>query len=828
MPLACVSLPPDVSFRRRHPGAPLSAASLTLVTGVILGSRLGHPVFASVPVLAMMIAVLLGLLGCFPAGGSRFRMHAPGGLVLVACCLAGLARGGSEARLFDEQRRFAATARGPAWVSGELIREGGRLLLVADSLRTWGACAVRPRPARIRLLIRGGAGPGAEGNGSARVAGFVSLEPASGPRRPGGWNSLAWAAGWGAAATLRPWGPFHTEDHAVPESGPPAGRSWRNIRGRSGEVSGRIRAQGACGLRRAFPGRAGDFLARFLLGRHAPVSVRSLESDFRASGLGHILAVSGFHVGCVAAALSLLARLLPPHRRMRTVLLLVGVLSYGVLVGGGHAVTRAVGVASAWLILRGLGRSPIPTCLLHLVLAGALWANPLVWQQPGFQLTYLVTWALLRGARRDARPPRGRNSVRHHLSRLGRAGIAAQAAAWPLTLAHWGGASPLFLISNLAFAPLAAGLVPLAGLGLLLDALPGFPADLGCEAVRALIELVLGGVGLLAELCRGYSLPGGLPVTVGIGLSFAVGALAGMKSWRAGVRLVVALLPALVAVVLVTWPAPGVRIVMLDAGQGEAWVVLWAEETWVIDTGPPPGQAGRARELLIPTLRWYGRGRIDRLILTHDDLDHTGGLEELVAGGVRVGEVNRPVRWSSSPRTEQHLRVLQARGSRVRGLCADDTLRARDGFAAVLHPPADGGALSSGDRNVGSLVLLLAGGDNRVLIWGDLPAQLQLEVAEQLAAHPGRIMTAAHHGSASSTPACLLGGHDDGLLLISAGQGNRHGHPSPRVLADAARAGWRVLRTDWDGSIVLSSKGTGWTVRTTGSRRTLRLVSASS
>ncbi len=819
-----------MTFRRRHPGAPLSAASLALAAGVILGSWLGHPVFASLPTLAAFLAVVAGLSGCLPTGGSRARRHLFSGLMLVACCLAGLARGGSEARLLDDQSRLAATACAPAWVSGHLIREGGRVLLVADSVRAVQGGAVRPVPGGFRLLLppRAEIGPGATGVGRPRVAGFGSMEPTGGSRRPGGWNEKAWAATWGAAATMRPWGPLRAESRSGCGEDASAGASWRGGRDVCAEIAAQVRTRGTRSLRRAFPGQAGDFLARFLLGRHAPVNDRSLEAGFRAGGLGHILAVSGFHVGCVAASLALLARVLSRGRWVRCTLLLLGILAYGTLVGGGNAVTRAVGVASAWLILRGLGRSPGPTGLLYLVLAGALWVNPHAWQQAGFQLTYLVTWALLRGARRQSRTGRSRTSVGRQLRRLGRAAIAAQAAAWPLTLAHWGGASPLFLISNLAFAPLAAGMVPLAGLGILLDALPGFPADLGCGAARALIELVLRGVDLQAGLCQRTSLPGGLPVAVGIGLSLAVGTLAGMRGWRGGIRPWAALLPALVAVVVVTRPASGPSFVMLDTGQGEAWVVLWAEETWVIDTGPPPGEAGRARDLLIPTLRWYGRRRIDRLILTHDDLDHTGGLQEVARGRLPVGEVDRPARWSSSQRTEEYLRLLRTSGASVCSLAAGDTLRTRDGFAAVLHPPAQGGATFEEDRNAGSLVLLLECRGGRLLIWGDLPAENQLDVAARLEKHPDLIMTAAHHGSGGSTPAVLLSGRDNGLLLISAGRENRHGHPSARILADAARAGWGVLRTDRDGSIVLSRPSGAWRVRTTRSGGDWRLVSASS
>jgi competence protein ComEC len=81
------------------------------------------------------------------------------------------------------------------------------------------------------------------------------------------------------------------------------------------------------------------------------------------------------------------------------------------------------------------------------------------------------------------------------------------------------------------------------------------------------------------------------------------------------------------------------------------------------------------------------------------------------------------------------------------------------------------------------------------------------------------VLKAPHHGSKTSSTAPFLDALQPRLAIVSAGRGNRHGHPAPAALARYAARGAKVFRTDQDGAIQLDTDGHTITVRTCSGRR---------
>jgi competence protein ComEC len=641
---------------------------------------------------------------------------------------------------------------------------------------------------------------------AAAWRGFATIEPGRPARFPGGWDEVSYLRARDACGFLR----GRSLVPVPPGPGPRCARlvtAGARIPGWLAAVRDRLSGR----VESLLGGDAGRLAGSFLFGptRAGPGGQEWL-GPFRRAGLMHVVAVSGLQVGLVAGILALVLGFLPVGWRGRSLALAGAVAAYASLVGWSASVTRAAVVAGGWAVLRAAGRRPEPRALLLGVLAASLWLQPGAWRDPGFRLSYLVSLALL-GASRAVRGA----------ARVPAAWFAAQATAWPLVLAQQGSGSPLFLATNGLLVPLA-GLLPLvvvfASLGSLL---PGFPHDICLAPARGFLDLFLDLVGVGASICDRWPVGSSPGAEMGLALGASVAALWSLDGPRARLRLAATILLCAGAVVLGRPPARAPAFLMLDVGQGESWLLVWRRETWLVDAGPPPGEADRPPAVIAPVLRSLGRRRLERVFLTHDDADHAGGLAELAAQGIEVGAVHPAVGLDPSAPTRAFLRRALERGARLEPVRRGDTLRCREGRLVVLHPPAGAGPE---DDNARSLVLRVEVEGLVAVISGDAPGPV-LEAC--LGADPRGpapcVLSAAHHGSASSTPETVLRRLRPDAVLISAGRGNRFGHPSPAVLERARRAGAAVFRTDRDGTVALARRGGAWTASRAVSLRAVAL-----
>ncbi|MCK4414090.1 MAG: ComEC/Rec2 family competence protein [Candidatus Eisenbacteria sp.] len=817
------------------------------------------------PVAAGVIG-LLGLLG--PGGsssGSAFKGAGEGRgrrcrLLVVRRCAAdpvlllglllllGLVRGSAWGAEWLRAAGAAREAEGLAYV--EFAADGTERGATAHILRVRPVGAAKMHPLRLSLRLMGdlpgdltvpGVTVKAKRLHRGRLwSGYAVIEAPRGPRFPGAWDPEAYLRSQGMAGWLRPLGARRSgagADRAA-GTGVETGLGSRLSAGRR-----RLRAGLAAALLGQFGREAGSFAARVLLrwdGREQGAQKTQEEQKGQAShesragyekhadhenhaetlaraGLGHLFAVSGLHVGLIGGAAALLLQLLPVGRRTRGVLLSAWLCAYASLVGWSPSVTRAVSAVLLWSLLRAAGRRPQAHTLLLIVLAATLWCAPGAWRGTGMQFTYLVSLAIVAalGCRRQGRRRGGRAIF---------VLVAAQGAAWPLILAQQGGGSPLYLVTNGLLLPAFGALVGAVLLGAVFAWVPGFPIDVAAAPGIYLISAFLGLAEWGGRLCE----QSWCAAEVGTGVALAASLLV-LLAWQlprvpGGLRLIAG--PALGALLLLIGSpqrhAP--RVLMLDVGQGESWMVCWRRETWLIDAGPPPGEAGRAGKTIGTVLRGAGRRRIDHLLLTHDDRDHAGGLVELDALGIPVDSIHHPVGWVCGRATGDWIAARVRRGAGVRSLQAGDTLRSREGSAAIVHPPP-GGVPGSG-KNAGCLALRLQLGGLEILVTGDLPGETLEKWGPAEGAAPAAVLSAAHHGSGGSTPAALLRRVAPRVVAISVGRRNRFGMPAPATLARIGARGAHVYRTDRDGSLVFEQCGGGWRVRGTASRRWVALTGA--
>jgi competence protein ComEC len=200
----------------------------------------------------------------------------------------------------------------------------------------------------------------------------------------------------------------------------------------------------------------------------------------------------------------------------------------------------------------------------------------------------------------------------------------------------------------------------------------------------------------------------------------------------------------------------------------------------VFDTGPAwPGSGAAAQVSLLPYLRARGIRAVDRLVVSHDDKDHSGGVERLQSSLL--------VRQRSAGPGEQDTRgEICHRGDRW--------LWDRVEFR-VLHPPAG----FEGSDNDRSCTILISGQAGRALLLADPEAAAEAELLKQSLA--ADVVLLPHHGSRSSSGTALVAAVSARYGIASAGFGNRWGMPDSSVVARWRGAGTTVFETAEQGAV---------------------------
>ncbi|MDX1503377.1 MAG: DNA internalization-related competence protein ComEC/Rec2 [Thermoanaerobaculia bacterium] len=527
-------------------------------------------------------------------------------------------------------------------------------------------------------------------------------------------------------------------------------------------------------------GSPGQRLARALLLGEPRALPERVTRGLRRSGLGHLLAVSGLHVGLVAGLGGLAGGVL--LRRARWLPALVGAVAYLGMVGPRPAILRAAGMAVLAVVALRHGRPPAALHTLALCAALLTGWDPGVTQDLGFRLTVSATAGIVLSGPLLADRWKG---LPRPLARALAATVAAQLATLPWALPVFHLATPAAPLLNLAAIPWTAGALAII---LLWSAATALGWVAAAAALRPLLETAAAPYYALAELPAARA--GAVPVTAGAWTALLAAAgllLLVRRPWGLAVAPLVVLL---LAAGGGGGEAP--RLTLLDVGQGEAILLQDREQAVLLDGGGwRAGDIGG--RVLLPALARLGVSRLDAMILSHPDVDHCRGLGDLAAY-LPVAEVWMAPGWRDAA-CARHLAALPA--TILRPLWRGRRTRLGRWRFETLHPAA-GQRLTGNDR---SLVLAARVHGSSVLLTGDVEAGVERRLAALIGRQRFDLLKVAHHGSRTSTHEALLRAAAPRLAIISAGRQNPYGHPSPEVLARLRRHGVPVLSTRKSGQV---------------------------
>jgi len=514
---------------------------------------------------------------------------------------------------------------------------------------------------------------------------------------------------------------------------------------------------------------------------------------FRATGTTHLMAISGSHVVLVAGLVLGLARwgwgaagwlpLYLPAQRAAALASVAAAWAYAALAGLAVPTQRAAVMATAMVLARAWRGTLAPTHGLALGLLAVLVLDPLSPLSPGFWLSFVAVGVLFVAT--GPRAPR-----RGLLARWGRVHLAVALGLAPLTLGIFGETPVIGALANALAVPwIGVVVVPLALAGTLL--LPLWPAG-----GAILVGAAANAMGILWPLLEwagglGWSLQTGAdPGVVALAAGSAGALLLLLPRGVPGRWVGLVWLTPLLAAPLPGRPAPGEAwVTVLDVGQGLAALVETAGHRLLYDAGPRYRQGRDAGEnAVLPFLRSRGIARLDTLVLSHGDEDHTGGavsvLLEVPAHRVIAGD---------------NLPAVPAQA------CRDGARWDWDGVALTLRRA--GGPAGPGGNN-GSCVLRLVTAGGALLLAGDLEAHGERALLQGTEGDlRADVLVVPHHGSRSSSSPAFVAAVAPRHALFATGYRNRFRFPAPEVVERYRLAGTQVHDTARAGAITVRLGG---------------------
>jgi competence protein ComEC len=566
-------------------------------------------------------------------------------------------------------------------------------------------------------------------------------------------------------------------------------------------------------LEGAVGGREGNFLKAVLLGQRWLIEPEDQDA-FTRTGLAHILAISGLHIGYLVALLNWIQSLLRLRKGTALLVQAVVLILYCLMTGASPSVTRAVIMSLIYLGGRALGRksdliNSTGTAALLILLI-----RPLDILEISFQLSFLAVCSI--GLFHDPLK-RAFRFLPGKIASLAAAGLSAQLGTLPLTVYYFNLISPISVLANLLVLPVL-GIVTAGGF-LLIPLEMIFPAAavLAAFPVRLLCRLILIVTDFAAQLpfasFRVVS-----PSVFTILLAFLILWVISRER-PAFIRYPSVVCLGLIVVLLagnllmsLTVPKE-LKLVFLDVGQGDCCFIQTPDGKRILIDGGGQAGADIGEDVLLPFLLKNGVSSLDWVIMSHSHDDHISGLLPVLDQLKTAAFMEYPPR-EYNPAYLDLKKLVHEKGIPV--IPAERGQSYRLGEQTRLHVLYPDSKSASGlyqeNENNLSLVLLLECGDASVLFTGDIEKGVEYYLSGRMDKQAD-ILKVPHHGSNTSSTDVFLDAVRPDAAVIQSGS-NLFGHPTPQTLQRLKEKDIAVYRNDLQGAVMMRHRKGRWEIET--------------
>lgn len=519
---------------------------------------------------------------------------------------------------------------------------------------------------------------------------------------------------------------------------------------------------------------------------------------FLRTGVNHLMSISGLHItmvsGLLFAVVHGLWRRVPrlvtrlPARKAAALAGVLAALGYALLAGFAVPAQRTVYMVAVVALAMWSGRNVAVSLVLCWALFAVALLDPWAVLSPGFWLSFgAVAVMVYAGGSRLARG--------HWLREAAHTQWAVTLGLAPLLLALFQQVSVVSPLANAFAIPVVSlVVVPLTLLGAIV------PVDailLAAHLVMAWCMELLQWLGGLPDAVWQQHAPPLWTVPLAmLGVLWLLLPRGFPARWLG--------LPACLPLFLVAPSMPGLgemRVAVLDVGQGLAVTVQTARHALLYDAGSRfSADADSGSRVVVPYLRAAGMARLDGFIVSHDDIDHSGGAASVLDAV--------PVGWFASSLPPGH--ELLAEAPSPRPCFAGQSWRWDGVRFDMLHPTWQSYGVAGYKDNYRGCVLKITSRRGSLLLPADIERDAEAELLErQPEALAADVLVSPHHGSKTSSTEAFLQQVHPAVSVFTVGYRNRFGHPKPEVVERYRALDSRIYRSDDDGALLLEFTAAG-------------------
>lgn len=540
-----------------------------------------------------------------------------------------------------------------------------------------------------------------------------------------------------------------------------------------------------------------------------------VRDDFVRSGIAHILAVSGLHVGIVVGLTRYLSKVLRLNRVLDASLLTIILTCYIIMTGAAASVLRASMMAWIYLLSNFFNKKYDGISALSLSGFIILIPNPLLLFSASFQLSFLAALSIIvfypvlmeNYFQRMGYIP---SSIRATLAVT----IAAQIGTIPVSLYHFHMISMVSIFANLLIIPIMGILFSISILGILLYPIIPLVGSYFFFLSGLIFEWILRMAGSFSSLPMATI---ALPPFSWMGIAFYVllflifGRYLPIEMKKVRMAFLVALMLIFIVKGSSAYILKPLRVTFLDVNQGDSILIQTPRnKNLLIDGGGYPSYQRPPRriaeEVLIPALYAKGIRKLDFVMVSHPHDDHIKGIQELI-GVFPIDTIG--IFDSEVEEVSEFIEYAKNNNIQVEGLAEGSRISIEKNLELEIISPSSTFSIENPqkDHNNSSLVARLNYQQRSFLFTGDIEKETEAQLVSQGKNIRCDVLKVPHHGSSSSSGKEFIDQVDPAICIISVGESNNFGHPDSRVLEALENDALKVFRTDRDGAIELRSNG---------------------
>lgn len=540
-----------------------------------------------------------------------------------------------------------------------------------------------------------------------------------------------------------------------------------------------------------------SWLIALILGEDSFIDSHIIDS-FRHWNIAHLLAISGLHTAIFVGIIYLiLMKFLKLTIETTQIMLILILPLFTILTGAEPSVIRASLMVIIFILLNLINVKLTSSDLISAVFIGLVILNPAFLTHIGFQFSFAVTFSILISLK-------WLGQTNNRIIQSFKISFISQMIILPLQLHYFTLFQPLSIILNIVVIPyFTMFVIPYMFIMLIGLLLPTYIKEFLDNIFVLIHELFLKSLINLDGLFREHFIIGELNIII-ILFFYVILFLFmwGIEKNKIKHSIIMGTILVLFLMFLNNKESfsPVGRVTMLDVGQGDAIIIElpYREGVFMIDAGSHFSFTDMTpsktiyNQVIKPYLYYRGIGEIDGVFLSHDHIDHTGSLQFML----NDFKVNEVLISPYHPIEGELLEQIKNKGTKVTIINPVENLVRNNLLFQTLHPLND-----KQDENENSLIIHTKIGGKSWLFNGDASAVNERELIKAYPKLKVDVLKVGHHGSNTSTDEVFLKKIMPKYALVSAGEKNIYGHPTPLVIERLKNHNINVYRTDEDGAI---------------------------